>query len=205
MLKSSEFDELIEASEVREKGIALVARLNGALNVVHSAQPLRLAGVTQVDGTGAKHTTIFGEAAILEMRVDVMEATITTYGPDGQPLPPSPPQPSKVQLWNQAALNNDNVADLLEQVARADNWYDIYKSVEILQAMSGGERNLKQRLGSSGGDFKKMRTTANYYRHARAPYPPHPLTNLQAAFSLLRFAARKVLEDAEGPEAKSVG
>ncbi len=128
-----------------------------------------------------------------------MEATITTYGPNGNALPPPPPQPSSVQLWDQTARDNDDVADLLEQIARADNWYDIYKSVEIMEGISGGEHKLRERLYPSSADFKNMRTTANYYRHARA-HRPAQLTNLEDALSLLRFAARKVLDEAECPK-----
>ena len=75
------------------------------------------------------------------------------------------------------ATTDDDVADLLEQHGKADDWYEMYKAVELAERIAGGEHKLRQLLGGSAADCKNFKQTANFYRHARAPRP-NTLTSL---------------------------
>src|ERR1700730_11698775 len=60
-LRSRSFDHLQSAGEVRESAIPLIERLNGALGVEVSAEPLNFHGVGRIDDGGGFHLTVFGE------------------------------------------------------------------------------------------------------------------------------------------------
>ncbi len=198
LLKSSEFEGLEDAAEVRERALALVARMNGAIALMHSGQPLRSGAIIRANEEGKRHRTIFAEMAAIESGRCVMRATAVVLGPDGKPKPPPPPQPSAAQAWNRMAADDDDCADILEQLGKANGWYDIYKTIEIAEHMAGGKHRLVRLLGNSRAEFEQMRRTANYYRHARA-LRPATLTTLAEATPLLHFTVRAVL-DARQPD-----
>lgn len=207
LLSSTEFAQAKDANEVREKALALVARLNGAMAIMHSAKPVQLGRVVQVDAKGARHSTLYAEFADFTLRSKV-RATAVVLGPDGHPKPPPPPQPSAAQTWNEMASLDDDIADLLEQHGRAAGWYEIYKTIEVAEDIIGGNARTKRlagMLGASGSDFLAMRQTANYYRHARAPRPKNPIS-LHEAAPLLNYLVRTVLEwrqrDGDGKSAE---
>lgn len=199
VLRSNEFESAETAAEVREKALALIARINGAMALMHSATPVRFAGVIRIDEERNRHTYAFGEMVAVEFGRLVMRSTAVVLGRDGKPLPPPPPQPSAAQVWNRLAAQNDDVADLLEQLGKADGWYEIYKTIEIAEAIVGGRRQLEGILGEARSEFAQMRRTANFYRHARAPRPA-VLTALAKAKSLLNFAVRTVLDKTSFPQ-----
>jgi hypothetical protein len=192
VLRSADFDGLTEAEEVRERALVLIGRLNGALKLWNDARPVRFAGVYQIDGQGKQHTYIFAEMAAFELGRCVMRATATVLGPDGQPIPPPPPRPSQPQSWNQLAQLNDDVSDLLDHFGRADNWYDIYKTIEFAEHLVGSEQRLWATLDADGKAGKRLKASANYYRHAKA-YRPHNLLSLGEGKSILAVMIRKVL------------
>jgi hypothetical protein len=98
VLRSASLDELESASEVRDRSIAQIERLNGAMALSQGSKPLRFGGVIQFAPDGRLHRTIFAEMVAFEAG-DKLRATVTVTGPDGKPVPPPPPQPSEVQRW----------------------------------------------------------------------------------------------------------
>ena len=112
---------------------------------------------------------------------------------DGNLVTPPPPEPSATQGWMQASESNDDIADLLVYAGRADNWFDTYKAVEIAERMVGGEHNLQKLVGPASTQLKNMRSTANFYRHARGYYKPPVLTTQDEARSLLASIVRTVI------------
>ena len=55
LLRSAAFDELESATEVRDRGVAYIDRLNGAMALSRDAGPLHFAGVTQFMPDGTRH------------------------------------------------------------------------------------------------------------------------------------------------------
>lgn len=203
LLASSEFSDAVDATDVRERAQSLIARLNGAMAILQSAKPVQCGGIVQVDEHGNRHTTVFAEAVGIVAARATMRATAEVIGSDGKVVPPPQPQPSAAQAWNALAAADDDVADLLEQHGKAQGWYEIYKTIEIAEAImgrKGGTQKLARLLGTSGSKFLTMRQTANFYRHARALKPDTP-TSLHDAKSLLNFLVRTVIDWRRGKEA----
>lgn len=192
VLSSREFSDAPSAGEVRERALILISRMNGALSIWNGARPVRFSGVYRVDDEGKQHTFLFAEAAI-ELGRCVMRATAVVFGPDGKPIAPPPPTPSKPQDWNRLADVSDDVADLLDHVGRADNWFDIYKTIELAERIAGNERKLVKLFAGTGIDVKRLKMSANFYRHARAPRPTSPFSIMDAR-STITYIVQRVLE-----------
>lgn len=118
---------------------------------------------------------------------------------EGNLIPPAPPQPSNAQRWIGAAKTDDQIADMLVFAGRADNWFDIYKAVELAEKIAGGQHKLRRLLGASAREYKRMRNTANCFRHARFNKPPPILTTLAEARPLLSHIVRTVLDKCTKP------
>jgi hypothetical protein len=82
---------------------------------------------------------------------------------------------------------------MLVFAGRTENWFDIYKALELAEKLAGGEHKLRIGLGDTGHEYKRMKATANYYRHARH-YRPDILTTLAEARPLLSLIVRAVLD-----------
>jgi hypothetical protein len=191
VLRSRSFDHLQSASEVRERAIPLIQRLNGALGVGGEAEPLDFYGVGCIDDQGGFHVTVFAEAHSRARAIAI--ATAEVRDAKGNLIPPPPPEESSTQRWIKAAEGDDDIADMLVFAGRADdNWFDMYKTIELAEKLAGGEHKLRMLLGDASTEYKRMRTTANYYRHARH-YRPEILTTLADARPLLSLIVRTVL------------
>ena len=149
-----------------------------------------------MDEEGNQHQWVFADAAIAEGRCKVQGVGVA-LGADGQPMPPPPPEPSKPQRWNALADSNDGVSDLLDHFGRADNWIDIYKTMEFSGVLVGGEHKLLRLLGDTGKDAKALKSWANFFRHAKYPRPTREFT-LHEAKPLLASIVQKVLETQAG-------
>ena len=82
---------------------------------------------------------------------------------------------------------------MLVHVLRADNWYDVYKCVELAKLIAGGGAALKATLGTDWKKWRDTRQTANHFRHAPAtghPLPPQPPTLSEARQFVFRTIAR---------------
>lgn len=194
-LRSTTFDQLQSADEVRAQAIILIAWLNGALRAQCDAEPLTLEGVARIDNSGNFHFTAFleGHARARSM----VTGTLQTRDTDGNLVPPPPPAPSQTQRWVPVAEQNNDVGDMLIFTGRADNWFDVYKALELAQSLAGGRpgRKLNVLLGSASDEFERMWRTANMHRHARSKDPPAIPMTLAEAMSLLPFVIRTLLAD----------
>jgi hypothetical protein len=190
-LRSRSFDHLQNAGEVRERAIPLIQQLNGALGVEVNAEPLNFYGVGRIDDQGGFHLTVFAEAHS-RARANAI-ATAEVRDAKGNLIPPLPPEASSTQRWIKAAENNDDIADMLVFAGRADNWFDIYKTVELAQRLAGDRNKLRVLLGKSANECERMWRTANSYRHARDNNRPDILTTLSEARPLLSLIVRTII------------
>jgi hypothetical protein len=187
-LRSRSFVDAQCADEVKELAIPLINRLNGALAIAADAERVTFESVFRIDDQGSMSFYITFEDHV---RVrDAME--IEVRDGSGTLIPPPPPEPSMAQKWAAVADNDDAIADMLTFVGRADNWFDIYKTIELAESLSGDERQLPKLLGVSRAKYKNMRTTANFFRHARG-YRPKVLTDITDARALLSTIVEKIL------------
>ena len=88
---------------------------------------------------------------------------------------PSVPRETKMQRWLRDAGTDDTKADLIEYAIRADNWYDLYKCMELARRLVGGKKALETRLGAEWVKWDDTFYAANLKRHAPNPAkPPRP-------------------------------
>lgn len=153
-LRSRDFESPGTAAEVREMASPLIDRLNGALAVSARAKPVRFDAVGRVDDRGEMHLTVSLEGAAT-VRASA-SGIIEVRDADGDLVPPLPPQPSTAQKWLELAGWDDDVADMLVFAGRADDWFDIYKALELAGLLAkrrhGRRANGKEALLRSLGD-----------------------------------------------------
>lgn len=175
--------EATEAAEVRAKARGFVEQMNGVMWLVCRAQPVSLGNTVFTLGAGSVGVHIFLEFSDV-VRLGGLHPIVTVQQPDGSVIASTPGTDPVYRQALLAAESSDEVADLLVQAGRADNWFDLYKAIELAERLAGGETALRKLLGAQGKTFKQVRTTANFFRHARA-HRPVPMSTLSEAHDLL--------------------
>lgn len=174
-LCSPDFEGVQDPEEIGARAAALLSRMNGVMKVFEGAELVSLGEVWGVRADGSRVGFIGGH---LRGR-SRMYAVLTKQG--------EPPPIPDVQRWFALSDADNDVADALEHFARSDDWFDFYKTLEILQDALGGREVIWQRGWATREEVNNLAKTANFYRHARADRPDHPLTTEQAR-ELLRKA-----------------
>ena len=93
-------------------------------------------GVARIDTSGNFHFTVFAEGHARAR--SMMTATAEVRDVHGNLIPPPPPAASQAQRWVQVAEQNNDVADMLIFAGRANNWFDIYKALELAHRLRVG-------------------------------------------------------------------
>jgi hypothetical protein len=213
VLRSESLDGLTSASEVRDRVVAHIDRLNGAMFVMRKGQPLQFSGVVEFAPDGKVHRTVFAQGATGgRARVSAIAVAI---GPDGKPKPEPPLKPSEAQTWAAIADNDELLEDALIYFGRVSVpdpvrhpptfWFDIYKALECLLQRFGGETAFIALDWAPRDDVRRLKQTANWARHARRKFPePSPATTEQEAKDLLSRLLRKAFETRAHHEAVTV-
>jgi hypothetical protein len=198
VLRSTSLDELESVGEVRDQAIAYIDRLNGAMAVSQHSRPVRFGAVIRFEPDGSLHRTAFLETVMFEARSSVVADSIH-IGPDGQPVPPPPPQPSEVQRWATLADDQAWLEDALVYFGRATDWFDIYKALECLILRFGGSEAKFLALNwAPATEVQRLKRTANWVaRHAERKFDraPNPMT-LKEARQLVGELLRRAFEEA---------
>jgi hypothetical protein len=188
VLRSASFDQLTSANEVRDRALALIERVNGALAVSCRPNPARFGGVIQFAEDGTQHRTLFGEMKAVESRSKVRGFGVV-IGRDGKPVPPPPPQPTEVQQWVEVAETDDLLNDALVFFGRPEDWFDIYKALECLCQRAGGEHAFLALNWEPQSEVKRLKRSADWFRHARRKNDrlenPMPLSEARALLGKL--------------------
>jgi len=189
VLRSAVLDDAADESDARLRALPLIEKLNGAALLSRNTESVNFGGIARIDngravtiakfasGDAAGRSRMKGYAVVLNSEGEIIPQVRTRSDP---------------QRWIATAEGNDIVADLLVNLARANNWYDLYKAIELVQRLAGGQHALENRLGSKEADWEGARLTANYFRHARA-YRPAQLTDFAVAKRLVILVANEIL------------
>ena len=174
ILRSKLFDSATTLSDAHEFGKTLLERLNGALGASAETGMVRLEKLVEFLPDGSRRQHVIMEIHITEPR-DRMSATIVVHGPDGNPLPPPPPEPSRPQQWLEIAANDRLLADALTYFGHGKNWFDTYKAFESIEYKYGGPKKFLKLGWADEDEIELLKWTANYYaRHARMGFKPPP-------------------------------
>ena len=191
-LKSSDFDSLSSADEVRERAIAIIDMLNGAMKLhIHDFRGVFEDGVTIIKEDGSRHHYVYLGGSIAT-RVKV-SATVTTSNGTQQIAP----QPSDVESWLSLAKGDKAVGDALH-FFRETTWISLYKVYEIIRDDVGGEEAITTNGWATKKRLKRFTRTAqsraalgDYARHASKKYtPPAQPMPIHEAESLIRGILR---------------
>jgi hypothetical protein len=194
LLRTKVWMSLAKPADVTRDARRIVERLNGAAILIHSdAKPLGIGLVLKFDAAG-KRIPMLSAASV---RLNLNLGRTRGRGPIAAVTSTTPtPSESPVQRWLRDADTDDKRADLLLHLTRADNWYDLFKSAELVRKLAGGESALKSALGPDWPYWRLMFRTANSYRHAPDPekYPlPVPPAELGEAREFLFKVAPRFL------------
>ena len=126
-LRDDRFNASMTADEIKSDAITLIDQLNGALSTTDHAEPLKFRGVGRIGEDGKINIHIYAEVHACAR--SSVTATAESRDANGNLVPPLPSKPSLPQKWIKAAEENDDIADLLVFAGRADNWFDIYKTI----------------------------------------------------------------------------
>ncbi len=188
LLRSPGWDHLDEARDVSSDANRIVEMLNGAgpLLVDENARPISIGQIMKFKPDGSRDkvpVVITASATISGARA---RGTVTVSGPA-----PIPPKETSLQKWLIAAEEEDTRAELLVHLSRADNWFDIYKAIELAETLLGGEQAAKVAAGS---DWKRIKQEANVHRHAPGRCePPKMRPTFQEARLFVLRSLRRIL------------
>lgn len=171
VLRSKRFDELTSGEQVHTRAQAYLDRLNGAFAISRQAKPVSLDGVAEITPDGQHHIYRFA-TGIMDGRSKVHAAS-QAIGPDGNPMPPTPPQASEVQHWSELA-DRDELLDSALIFFGKTTWFDIYNSLESLENRVGGEKNFLALGWEPEDEIKRLKRSANWGRHAKGTFDPPP-------------------------------
>ena len=201
LLRTSSFDGLVTASEVHERALPILERLNGAFRLSRGFGygTLRASGAVQIKGDAALARYYFLQPQDIAVRVKMSRPSIVVTDAAGNVIPPAPPSPSEVQVWTKVADGDDVIAELLIHFARCDNWFDLYKTYELLKKRCGGQKLLFGKPWAPEAQVRTMRETANFYRHATYPRPKNPMS-FDEARAFLQSMVRSLLGEVQAGE-----
>mgnify|MGYP001546321454 CR=1 FL=1 len=190
VLWSKEFVNLETADEVRQRAIGLIHQLNGIMYLQRRCQPLVFGGSARlVDGKVLVDHFVELPSATIRMRGNAIMVQIVR---DGVVQPPPPPVKSTAQTLLETAGGDDVVADIFGYISSAIDWYDLYKVIELCESKLGGEHSLGIAVGGKAKPWKAAKTTANFFRHARA-YRPETLMPFGEAKDVVLSIVRLIL------------
>lgn len=197
LLFSHKFEGCSTSSRIKEVADQLIPVLNGIMSVTAQSRPLEFDGVSQFDETGRRLQHKFISVGTAEIRFGgratlTSGATVAHIGEDGLPVSPPPPAPTAAQQLLARADVSPQVAKMLDQLSKSNDWGDVFKVFEHAEGIGGGQRNMKAHFKDRGSSYERARSTANFHRHANA-YCPDPPTPLREAQSLAREAVTLAL------------
>lgn len=144
LLRSSSWSAAEDSAVVLEDARRLVTRINGAKLVLQSdSLPVSLGSLFNFGSDGTRLPILIAATAHIRLGGSRMRGWATVASAN----PPPPPRPSPLQNWLQEADTSSDRADLLEHLARADNWYDVYKSAEIIRRIAARSSGIHSLLG----------------------------------------------------------
>jgi hypothetical protein len=193
-LRSEEVDNAQSAREAMEIAETVCDRIYGAVSLEYATEPLTPTRVYSINLDGSLGAHMLIDPAVIKIRGGWIEMGSGNAQDD---MSASLLSPSNLQRWNAALTNGDEVRDLIMFVGRSNNWFDIYKALEISINLSGSENDLVAFLKKKNGpDLKKLKRTANHFRHATKvnSLPPTAPSLVQAREQLARIVVL-LLED----------
>ncbi|MFG1246191.1 hypothetical protein [Xanthobacter flavus] len=196
-IRHSGWDQLASASDVVADAQRIVSHINGAARLLHSDyRPVGVSNVVRLHADGRRDfimPPITGHFSVTLGRV-----RCRVDGAVGESGFVNEDKPSILQNWLEISERNDLVSNLFIHLDRMSNWFDVYKSIEILERISGDKRRVKKLAALDGREWDRVRQTANSFRHApgKCAAPENP-PSLEESIAFVRACAQLVLNESQ--------
>ncbi len=192
-LRSQQFDVLPNAEEVRARAFDVIGRLSAAMEISVGSRAITFEGVVKFAADSTRKIHMFLEGGTIEVR-SRLRAAITTGNEAAAP------KESDAQRWIMLSEGDALLADALIYFSRTE-WFDVYKAIECLEDWVGGEEVLRSKGWINAADLKRLKRTANSFRHRKGGKhsPPADPFSLRDARKTLGTLLRKAFEAARIP------
>jgi hypothetical protein len=190
IFRSKNWTGIREASVIYGDARRILERLHGELLLIHNdAKPVKAGRALSFGPDGKRENILYAISASVAISLGRvrMRARATTGTPVSETV---------VQRWFREAEGDRNRDDLFLHLTRLDNWYDLYKSMEIVRRMIG-QTKLNPILGGDRKRWNDIWQTANCNRHSPDPvkYPlPVPTPTFRDAREFVLEHIAKVLK-----------
>lgn len=156
-LKSSNFNQLNNANEVKEKAEEFLLSICGAARVAFRMQrPLVVDAVIKVNDDGTKLTTRFLSDTMYAS--SSISLTITRNNGTVEEIHQADPIPE----WINIAQNDENVAKILRLMGKgAIDWVSLYRIYDVIEYDVGGISNIVSNGWTSSNQIERFKHTAN--------------------------------------------
>jgi hypothetical protein len=151
-LKSTSFNQLNNADEVRSKAEEILSLINGASrSILGTRKPILLDSVIKITDDGKKQKNFFES-------VEVTVRSTFTAIVDGAEVHQAEPIPD----WIKIAQSNENVAKVLRLLSKGDyDWVNLYRIFEVIEGDVGGISQIIQEAWATEPAIKRFKHTAN--------------------------------------------
>ncbi|MCL8380890.1 hypothetical protein [Xanthobacter aminoxidans] len=192
-MRHSGWAQFTSVSDVVADAQRIVSHINGAARLLHSDyRPVGVSNVVRFHADGRREFIL--PAVTGHFNVTLGRVRFRAEGTVGEGGFENGDQPSILQDWLSVSGKSDLVSDLFIHLDRSDNWFDVYKTMEIMEKIVGDGRRLKRVPSLDGQEWKRVRQAANHFRHApgvcAAPNNP---PSLEASVAFIRACALLVL------------
>ncbi|MFG1201988.1 hypothetical protein V5F29_06305 [Xanthobacter aminoxidans] len=196
-IRHSGWDQLAIASDVVADAQRIVSRINGAARLLHSDyRPVGVSNVVRFHADGRRDFIM--PAITGHFSVSLGRVRFRMDGVAGEGGVANECKPSILQNWIELSERNDLVSELFIHLERMNDWFDVYKSIEILERFSGDKRRVKKMTALDGREWDRVRQTANSFRHApgKCAAPQNP-PSLEESIAFVRSCAQLVLGESQ--------
>lgn len=175
ILKSSEFNQLINSVDVRKRAEEILSLLNGTVKLaLGTQQPLTIDAIVKISDVGKKETIEFLSD---ELPVgSTIRTSIKKSDGDVQEIHQADPIP----VWIKIAQANKTVARVFRLIGISDlSWNDLYKVYEMVKSDVGGNDKIADNGWTTKGQIRLFKRTAQPYRHGKLKNyvpPKKPMT-----------------------------
>lgn len=160
LLRSHNWKDMKTTGEMMGDARRLIDQINGAHFLGQSDARLISAGATRRFGPDGATLPV-----VISATINITLGNVRVRGRVSTGAAPNAPVESPLQRRLALANREEAVADLLVFLSRADDWFDLFKAIECVEKLAGGQKKAE---GLAAG-WNDARRTANVYRHAPSP------------------------------------
>ncbi len=158
ILKSTDFNILKDANEVRTRASEILSLINGATRLVIGKQkPLAMGSVVEVGDDGKRKLFDWVEVAAYgrySVSTTIVKANGTVQEQEIRQADP-------IQDWIAIARHDTNVATVLRLFNKNLDWVNLYRIYEVIESDIGGINNIIKEEWTTKKTIERFTRTAN--------------------------------------------